>query len=161
MSIVPGLNEDFADILAALLEAEATFIIVGAHALAAHGVSRATGDLYILVQPTSENARRVHEALLTFGAPVANHGLTEADLATPGMVYQIGLPPWRIDILTQVSGVDFDAAWRRRVEREVDGLHLAFLGLGDFVANKRASGRPKDLLDVELLREAGLLDDRE
>lgn len=156
---MPGLNEDFADLLAALLEAEAAFVIVGAHALAAHGVSRAAGGLDILVRPSRGNARRVHEALLRFGAPVANHGLTEADLATPGMLYQIGLPPRRIDILTQVSGVDFDEAWTRRVEREVDGLRLAFLGLSDLVANKRASGRPKDLLDVELLREAGLIDD--
>jgi len=158
---VAGLNEDFFDLLSALQEAEAAFVIVGAHALAAHGVARATGDLDILVQPSPDNARRVLEALLRFGAPVADHGLTVKDLATPGMVYQIGLPPRRIDILTRISGVEFDDLWAGRIEREVDGLRLAFPGLDDLVVNKRASGRPKDLLDVELLREAGLLDDLE
>ena len=156
-----GLNEDFFDLLSALQEAEAAFVIVGAHALAAHGVARATGDLDILVQPSPDNARRVLEALLRFGAPVADHGLTVKDLAPPGMVYQLGLPPRRSDLLPRIGGVEFDDLWAGRIEREVDGLRLAFPGLDDLVVNKRASGRPKDLLDVELLREAGLLDDLE
>jgi hypothetical protein len=143
------VNEDFLDLLIALKDAEAKFLIVGAHALAVHGRPRATGDLDILIEPTEENARRVWRALVAFGAPLAATGLEVSDLAKPDLIYQIGQPPRRIDILTEISGVDFGTAWASRVESTVGSLEVPFLGREALVRNKRASGRTKDLADVE------------
>jgi hypothetical protein len=150
----PELNDDFRDLLHCLREANAEFVIVGAHALAAHGLPRATGDLDVLVRPDAANAVRVYGALAQFGAPLAAHGVTEADFATPDTVYQIGLPPRRIDILTQISGVTFDDAWTTRLEVHVLGAPLAFLGRDALIANKRAAGRPKDLADLAALESS-------
>lgn len=144
----PDLNDDFRDLLQCLRDANADFVIVGAHALAAHGLPRATGDLDVLVRPTPSNAARVFSALAEFGAPLAAHGVTEADFCTLDTVYQIGLPPRRIDILTAISGVSFEEAWSSRIEVHVLGAPLAFLGRDALIANKRAAGRPKDLADV-------------
>jgi hypothetical protein len=143
------MNRDFAEMLSALSAAGAKFLIVGAHALAAHGAPRATGDLDIWIQANQANAVRVLAALRAFGAPLFD--LTEGDLCAPDTVFQIGLPPSRIDILTGISGVLFDDAWNRRMEIAVGDLRVATIGRADFVANKKASGRPKDLLDLELL----------
>ena len=150
----PELNDDFRDLLHCLREASVDFMIVGAHALAAHGLPRATGDLDVLVRPEPENATRVYRALAAFGAPLSVHGVTEADFCTLGTVYQIGLPPRRIDILTEISGVAFDDAWASRLELRVLGEPLSFLGREALITNKRAAGRPKDLVDVAAL-EAG------
>ncbi|HET9225586.1 MAG TPA: hypothetical protein VFR31_02900, partial [Thermoanaerobaculia bacterium] len=103
------------------------FLVVGAHALAVHGVVRTTGDLDIWVRPDPENAQRVWRALAGFGAPMEAMGLTIQDLSQPGTVYQIGLPPKRIDILTEISGVEFDEAWGSRTVQEADGLTIPFL----------------------------------
>lgn len=151
-----ALNSDFWDILAELRAASAQHLIVGAHALAAHGIARATGDLDILVNATPENAPRVYAALVAFGAPLEAHVTSPDDFASPGLVYQMGLPPKRIDVLTSISGVSFDDAWTSRATRVVNGAALNFLGLDDLKTNKRASGRTKDLLDLALLEEAGL-----
>jgi hypothetical protein len=125
--------------------------VVGAHALAVHGVPRATGDLDVWVRPNAANASRVWRALERFGAPVGALGIEEADLALPDQVVQIGLPPRRIDLLTAISGVGFDEAWETRVERSVEGLAVPFLSRNLLIANKRATGRTKDLADVETL----------
>ena len=143
------MNRDFVEMLSALAEAGAEFLIVGAHALAAHGVPRATGDLDIWVNTTSDNATRVMAALVAFGAPLLD--LTLADLTTPDTVFQIGQVPNRVDILTGVSGVSFSYAWPRRVLLRIEGIDVPVLSRQDFVVNKRTSGRPKDLLDLELL----------
>lgn len=140
------MNRDFAEMLSALSEAGAEFLVVGAHALAAHSVPRATGDLDIWVNPTPQNVARVMSALHAFGAPL--HGLTEADLTTPGTVFQIGVAPSRVDILTAISGVRFDEAWPNRLVLEIEGVPVTVLGRAEFIANKRASGRPKDLADI-------------
>src|SRR2546425_775318 len=110
--------------LRCLQEASVEFVVVGAHALAAHGIARATGDIDIWVRPSQENAERVMRALSLFGAPMQAHGIGVADFAAPGVVYQIGLPPRRIDLLTEISGVDFDYAWSSRVDAEIAGLTL-------------------------------------
>jgi len=156
MSPTATLNDDFRDLLESLLTEEADFVVVGAHALAAAGVSRATKDLDILVRPSRENAARVYAALRRFGAPLQAHGVTLDDLEKPGMVYQLGLPPRRIDITTQIEGVEFNDAWSGHIVRSIDGISLPFLGLRELVRNKRSVGRVRDLLDIELLREAGL-----
>jgi len=149
------LNEDFRDIIAALDEAGARFLVVGAHAMAVHGVPRATGDLDVWIDPSLENSSRVWAALLRFGAPVAALGVSEADLTKPGTVVQIGLPPRRIDILTEITGVDFAAAWASRVEHSIAGLAMPFIGREHLLENKRATGRLKDLADVEALERRG------
>jgi hypothetical protein len=135
--------------LSALCAAGADFLIVGAHALAAHGAPRATGDLDIWVRPTAANADRVLAALGSFGAPLFD--LTRDDLTRPDTVFQIGLPPSRIDVLSGVSGLVFDEAWKNRVPISVGDLTVPVIGRADFVTNKRASGRPKDLSDLALL----------
>ena len=147
------MNQDFRDLLAALLGAEARFLVVGAHAMAVHGVPRATGDLDVWIASDPANAERVWSALLQFGAPVAAMGVSRDDLTQPDQVVQIGLPPRRIDVLTSISGVAFDEAWRDRVTHEVDGLPVPFLGRAALVRNKRASGRTKDKADLEALGE--------
>lgn len=151
MSVEAGLNPDFLDLLAAFSRASVEFIVVGAHALAANGVVRATGDLDVWVRPSSENAVRVVAALRDFGAPLVQHGIAEEDFARGGTVYQMGLPPRRIDVLTQISGVEFDEAWVERRSILIDGMPVGFLGRLALIKNKRAAGRAKDLLDVELL----------
>ena len=143
------MSRDFVEMLAALSAVDARFLIVGAHALAAHGTPRATGDLDIWIRATPENAARVLQALKTFGAALFDLSLD--DLSRPDTVFQIGLPPSRIDVLTSISGVDFDDAWARRLEIGVGDLAVPVIGRSDFIANKKASGRPKDLLDIELL----------
>jgi hypothetical protein len=146
------MNPDFADMLSALSEAGVEFLVVGAHALAAHGVPRATGALDIWVRPTPQNAERTLRALASFGAPLAD--LVPEDLTRPDTVFQIGLPPGRIDILSGITGVAFDEAWARRVPVVVAGVGLAVLSKADFIANKTALGRPKDLADMAMLAEA-------
>jgi hypothetical protein len=143
------MNRDFVEMLSALSAAGVRFLVVGAHALAAHGAPRATGDLDIWVEATRENAGRVLAALREFGAPLFD--LSEDDLCTSDTVFQIGLPPSRIDILTGISGVTFDDAWTRRMAIAIGSLSVFTIGRADFITNKKASGRPKDLLDLELL----------
>lgn len=143
------MNEDFRDLLSALNDAEARFLIVGAYAVAVHGRPRATGDLDVWVAATPANARRVMSALTAFGAPLAD--LSEAELATPGVGLHIGVPPRRIDILTTVSGLSFEDAWPHRIHASLAGLRCPVIGLDDLIANKRAAARPQDLADVDAL----------
>jgi len=146
------MNPDFADMLSALSAAGVEFLIVGAHALAAHGVPRATGDLDIWIRPTRDNAERTFRALGAFGAPLAD--LSIDDLTQPDTVFQIGLPPSRIDIVSGITGVSFDDAWERRVPVVLPGGTVDVLSKIDFVTNKKAVGRAKDLADLALLDEA-------
>lgn len=147
------MNSDFLECLAALLAEDARFLVVGAHALAVHGVPRATGDIDIWIDRTPANVARVVRALVRFGAPTESLGVRPADLETPDMVVQIGVPPRRIDILTGVSGLTFEEAWPGRLVHQVDGLPVPFLGRESLVRNKRSSGRFKDLGDLESLGE--------
>lgn len=149
------MTDDWIDLLAALLEVEARFLVVGAHAMAVHGIPRGTQDLDVWIDPRPENAERVWGALATFGAPLAALGIARDDLRRPGNVIQLGLPPNRIDLLTSISGVpDFDSAWASRVEQVVSGRRVPFLGRAALVENKRATARYKDLGDLEALGEA-------
>jgi len=151
------MNQDFQDLLRELSEAGARFLVVGAYALAAHGLPRATGDIDVWVEPTETNAELVHEALRAFGAPL--HDLSVRDLSTPGIVFQMGLPPRRIDILTQISGVEFGEAWTNRQEARFGDLDVSVIGPKDLLRNKRASGRPKDLADADTIAELLGMDD--
>lgn len=149
------MNPDFADLLRSLSDHEVRYLVVGAYALAVHGRPRATGDLDVWVEPTPENAHRVYAALQQFGAPLGD--LTERDLSTEGIVFQMGLPPRRIDLLTRISGVGFEEAWARRVTGRFGDLDCPVIGLDEQIVNKRATGRDKDLVDaddLEAIRKA-------
>lgn len=145
------MNEDFRDLIRALCDADVRFLVVGAYAVSVHSEPRATGDLDIWIEARPANARRAISALRSFGAPL--HDLSEADLSTDGVVFQIGLPPRRIDILTGITGVTFAEAWPRRIEVPDEDLVFPVIGFQDLLRNKRALGRPKDLLDVSLLEK--------
>jgi hypothetical protein len=148
------MTEDWVDLLRALTQTGARFLIVGAHALAVHGVPRGTRDLDLWISHDHENAERVWRSLAIFGAPLSDLGITQADLERPGTVIQLGLPPNRIDLLTSLTGLpSFDRAWSDRVEQEVQGTKVPFLGRQALVANKQATGRRKDLADLEALGE--------
>ena len=127
------------------------FLVVGAQAMAAHGVPRATGDMDVWVEPTRANARAVWRALLEFGAPVEAFDLSVDDFAVAGNVVQVGLPPRRIDLLTSIDGVEFADAWESRLVTRIADCPVPFLAREELLRNKRAAGRPKDLLDIELL----------
>lgn len=145
------LHPDFRDFLRFMLSERVRFVVVGAHALAAHGRPRLTGDLDVLVEPTLSNGSRVLAALDAFGFGAL--ALSPRDFAKADQVVQLGAPPVRIDILTGISGVRFETAWRNRVIVALAGMRVPVLGRRDFLRNKRASGRPKDLADVALLGE--------
>lgn len=148
-----GLNDDFRDLLVVFADAGVEFVIVGAYALAFHGAPRASGDIDLFVRPALENAQRVFDALARFGAPLEAAGMTAADFAAPGAVYQIGLPPRRIDILTTISEVTFDEAWVSRSTGEVEGRTVSFIGREALLKNKLATGRLKDIADAARLRQ--------
>ncbi len=134
--------------------AGARFLLVGAHAIAAHGIPRATRDIDFWIDPEIENAKRVWSALLRFGAPLSALGISERDVRTPGMVLQLGVVPNRIDLMTSISGIErFAEAWDRRVMTELGDVAVPVLSLEDLRATKRASGRKRDLLDLEMLDE--------
>src|SRR5438128_955988 len=141
------MNPDFVDLLRAFIAADVRFLVVGAYALALHGRPRATGDLDLWVDATPENARRVMRALDAFGAPIAE--ISEADFSQVGVTYQIGVPPGRIDILTELTGLTFAEAWPDRMRRPFGDIEADFIGRAAFIRNKRATGRPKDLGDIE------------
>lgn len=127
--MIEDVPEDWVDLVQCLSDEQCDFVIVGAHALAAHGAPRATGDLDVFVRPDPANAERVFRALVRFGAPVAAHGVSARDFVEPGNVYQIGLPPNRIDILTELSGVSFDEAARDTIAGHLGAAPVRCIGL--------------------------------
>ena len=141
------MNPDFVDLLRAFTAADVRFLIVGAYALALHGRPRATGDLDVWIDATPENASRLMIALREFGAPLDQ--IAESDFISPGVVYQICVPPGRIDILTQLTGLTFAEAWPARLLKAFGDVEAPFIGKAAFLKNKRATGRPKDLGDIE------------
>lgn len=149
------INDDWYDFLREMVDANVRFLVVGAHALAVHGFPRATQDLVVWIEPSIENATASLRALARFGAPVDSLGVSLADLITPGMVVQIGLPPNRIDLMTSISGVDnFGSAWDARISLPIRDRIIPILDVNHLRVNKRASGRTKDLADLELLGDA-------
>ncbi len=145
------MNRDFVEMLSALSETGADFMVVGAHAVAAHGHPRATGDLDIWIRPTSTNASQVIAALKQFGAPISDISLE--DLSQSHTVFQIGVSPCRIDILTSITGVDFDQAWENKIEIQVNELSVFCIGKQELIQNKNLLARPQDLADVAALRK--------
>jgi hypothetical protein len=142
-------NIDLIDLLVALNAAEAEFLIIGAYAFAFHGRARATKDSDVFIGSDPENARKVWNALVAFGAPLDE--LRESDLASPGTFFIMGRPPNQIDIITSIDGVSFTQAWEGRVESTYGGVPVAYIGRAELIANKKAAGRPQDLADVAYL----------
>jgi len=145
------LNEDYRDMLQALADEKARFLLVGAYALAAHGYPRATMDIDIWILQSPENTDAVMRALRRFGTPLQN--LTPQDLQRDEMIFQIGVAPRRIDIITTASGLQFEEAYANSMAVDIEGLEVHILSLADLIRNKRASGRTKDIADAEALEE--------
>jgi hypothetical protein len=143
------VNRDFKDLLAEFNARSVEYLVVGAHALAAHGHVRATKDLDVWVRPDADNAKRVLEALKEYGTPL--QGLTEADLTTQGTVFQIGVPPLRIDVITAIDDVEFDEAWPARLQTQFAGEPVSVLSKEHLIRKKRATGRTQDQADAEWL----------
>ena len=144
------VNPDFRDLFAALNDAEVEFLIVGGYALAVHGVPRFTKDLDVWVRANEANARKVWKALDAFGAPFGD--LKVEDLSSPGIIFQMGVPPNRIDIITGIDGIGFEEAWGRRLGSAYGDQPVMVIGFDDLIRNKQATGRPQDAWDAENLR---------
>jgi hypothetical protein len=143
------LDKDFNEFVELFVANDVRFLVVGGYALAAHGYPRATDDFDTWVWVNPENAEKIVKCLTEFG--FGSLSLATDDFMTPDRVVQLGYPPYRIDIITSISGVEFDSAWANRLIVDVDGLKVPFISREDLLKNKRATGRPKDLLDVEYL----------
>lgn len=143
------LNNDYKEMLQYLSDEGVKYLLVGAYALAVHGFPRATKDIDFFVWASPENAANLLRALDRFGAPIKN--LTAADFAAEGTVFQIGVGPRRIDILTRIDGVSFPEAFARRLTVTLEGIDVPVISREDLLANKRASGRTQDLADIERL----------
>ena len=148
------LPEDFRDLLLALSDAGAEFVVVGGHAVAFHGHPRATKDLDVLVRANEENAKRVYRALATFGAPLSRFEVGEADFATYDGVLQMGVPPLRIDILNRADGITFDEAASDGAKIELDGRAIPVIGRAALLKNKTAAGHAQDLANLKALERA-------
>jgi hypothetical protein len=145
------VQQDFNDLLALFNKHEVDYVIVGAYALGYHGAPRYTGDLDILVKPDATNAQKIMRALLEFG--FGSVGLKAADFVQEGKVVQLGFPPVRIDLLTSLTGVAWEQSRSGSVEAKFGDLTVRYLGRNEFIANKRALGRKKDLADLEAVGE--------
>jgi len=141
------LNPHFSDLLSEFNAARVRYLVVGAYVLSYYGRPRTTGDLDLWVDSTRANGRRVFRALGDFGAPL--EGISPADFSTPGTVLQIGVAPSRIDVLTSLTGLTFPTAWKNRLRARYGKNPISFLSERDFIRNKRAVGRTRDLADAE------------
>jgi hypothetical protein len=147
------MYQDFKELLLLFNELKVKYLVVGGYAVSFHAQPRATKDLDIFIKADSDNAKAVFAALARFGAPL--EGLNPEDFIEQGKFYRIGHPPLMIDILPEISGIDFDSAWEKRIDAEIDkGLKVLFIDMESLLAAKLATGRPEDLADVAALRQA-------
>lgn len=145
------LNQDYKEMLSLFLENQVEFIIVGAYALAIHGFPRATGDIDLFIKPSEENSHKVFKCLSIFGAPI--NKIQPNDFSEPNVVFQIGIAPRRIDLITMLNGVSFDEAISDSKTVELESLKLPFISRINLIKNKESTGRPKDIIDVENLKQ--------
>lgn len=141
------MTKDFEELFACLRRQNVRAVVVGGYAVAFHGQPRFTKDIDVFVEPTPENAERLMAALTDFG--FGGLGLTASDFASPGKIVQLGVAPNRVDLLTTIDGVTFDEAWQGRVPGRYGEEAVDYIGRAELIRNKRASGRPQDLLDIE------------
>ena len=145
------MNRDFKELLLVFNAHNVEYLVVGAHALAAYGHVRATKDLDVWIHPTENNARNVLGALGEFGAPLDD--LTADDLNRKGTIFQIGLPPLRVDIITAIDGVEFADAWPDRLETLFGGVPVFVISRHHLIANKKTAARMQDLADIQRLED--------
>ena len=145
------LNKDYKEMLQILLNNKVRFLVVGAYAMGVYGYPRATGDIDIWVEASSENSEKIHQSLSEFGAPLSE--VTKTTFCEEGIVFQIGVAPRRIDIITKIDGVDFNKAYSDKQKMEIEGIKIPFLSKEDLIKNKESTGREKDQLDAKYLRE--------
>ncbi len=145
------LNDDYKEMLQLLKSNDVKFLVVGAYAMGAYGYPRATGDMDIWIMASGENSPKVFKTLREFGAPLVQ--INEAAFVARDIIFQIGVAPRRIDIITSIDGVEFEQAWQHRVEIDIDGLNVPFISKPDLIKNKESTGREKDILDVKILRQ--------
>ena len=148
------LNQDYKEMLSLLLEEQVEFVLVGAYAMAAHGYPRATGDIDLYINPSAENSQRVYNCLARFGAPMDE--LRPDEFSTPDVVFQIGIAPRRIDMITMIDGVTFKEASEDALEVDIEGLRVPVLSKSNLIRNKESTGRPKDQIDAEMLKASQL-----
>ena len=145
------VNSDFSDLLKLFNDNGVRYLVIGGYAVVQYAEPRYTKDLDLWINTDAANAEAVFRALRLFGAPL--NGLAANDFAEEGYFFQMGVPPIRVDVLMGIPGMQFESAWKRRVEVDFDGLIIPFISKGDLIASKRASGRPQDLIDADLLSE--------
>jgi predicted nucleotidyltransferase len=143
-------SQDFKEFVELLIKYKAEYLIVGGYAVSVHGHPRYTGDLDIWLNPTPKNANLILQSVNEFG--FSSYGLTQSDFTKPGNVVQLGYPPLRIDLLTEIDGVTFEECFSNRKEVAIDGLKVNFIGYNDLLKNKRESGRARDIDDIENLK---------
>ena len=143
------LNDDYKEMLQLLLEEQVDFMIVGAYALGTHGYPRATGDIDIWVKPNNTNSTKLYKALARFGAPLGQIQIDE--FSTEGIIFQIGVIPRRIDLITKIDGVTYEEADEDKIIVEIEDLKIPVISLEKFIRNKMATGREKDQLDIKAL----------
>ena len=146
------MNSDFKDLLQAFNDAGVKYLVVGGYAYAEHVEPRYTKDLDVWIERNEQNAERVLSALRVFGAPLTE--LSKNDLLTAGTFFQIGLPPNRIDIITQLEEMDFAACWKRRKTSHLGNMRVEYISAADLIENKERTGRPHDIADADYLRQA-------
>ena len=144
------LNKDYKEMLQILLKNRVKFLVVGAYAMGAYGYPRATGDIDIWVESSPENSEKIYQSLSEFGAPISD--IEQKTFCEEGIVFQIGLAPRRIDIITKIEGVNFQNAYSDKREIEVEGIKIPFISKEDLIKNKESTGREKDKLDAKYLR---------
>jgi len=145
------LNEDYKEMLQILLNNKVKFLIVGAYAMGAHGYPRATGDFDIWVEANPENSQKIYNSLSQFGSPLFN--ITQETFAKKGIIFQIGVPPRRIDIITHIDGVEFKTAYKTKKIIRLENLSIPFLSKTNLIKNKQSTGREKDKIDVKYLKK--------
>jgi hypothetical protein len=149
-------SPDFKELLKIFEKHKIRYLIVGGYAVMKYSEPRFTKDLDVFIATDQENAKSVYSALKEFGAPLENLG--SDDFAHEGYLYQMGIPPLRVDIMMSIPGIEFDVAWKNREVVELDDLKLFFISRSDLIRAKEASGRPQDKIDIEKLKEAEQLD---
>ncbi|MFH1771720.1 MAG: nucleotidyltransferase [Candidatus Omnitrophota bacterium] len=147
------LNEDYKEMLQILLNNEVKFLIVGAYAMGAFGYPRATGDFDIWVEASMENSNKIYRSLYEFGAPISD--IAENTFTEKGIIFQIGVAPRRIDIITHIDGVDFQEAYKSKENIEIEKLTIPFISKENLIKNKQSTGREKDKLDADYLKKSG------
>lgn len=145
------VNSDFSDLLNRFNANNVRYLIIGGYAVIQYAEPRYTKDLNIWISVDKENAAAVYKSLKEFGAPLA--GMSEADFSEEGYFYQMGRPPMRVDILMGIPGLEFEQAWQRHIEVDFEGLIVRFISREDLIAAKKASGRPQDVIDADLLSQ--------